>query len=147
MVSLTPGDVWTNAELVERLGLPFLGGMRFNKSRQLLVLITYSPASQRKRVYLDRWESESVYCYTGMGKSGDQSIDYKHNRTLNAARDLGLTVLLYDSLAQNAYTYVGICRLLGHFWELQPDSDVDTSIMYRRLVFRLQVEREVWLMG
>lgn len=144
---ITPGEVWTNAELVDRLGLPFLGGMRLNKSRKLLVLITYSPASQRKRVYLDRWEDSSIYCYTGMGKSGDQSIDYKHNRTLNAANGLGLRILLFDSLAQNAYTFVGICRLLGHFWELQPDADAESPVFYHRVVFRLLVEQGVWEWG
>ena len=51
--------------------------------------------------------------YTGMGLSGDQSIDYAQNKTLAESRTNGVDVHLFESYEPKEYIYRGQVQLAG----------------------------------
>lgn len=60
--------------------------------------------------------------YTGMGLSGDQSIDYAQNRTLAESRTNDIDVHLFESFEQKDYIYSGQVQLVGDpYYERQKD--------------------------
>ena len=69
---------YTNQEIVEIFKCSKQGGMRRSKRTNTLTLIS----DLTKEPYTDWWEGDVLH-YTGMGLKGDQSLDYKQNKTLN----------------------------------------------------------------
>ena len=60
--------------------------------------------------------------YTGMGLSGDQSIDYAQNKTLAESRTNGVGVHLFESFEPKEYIYRGQVQLVGDpYYERQKD--------------------------
>ena len=60
--------------------------------------------------------------YTGMGLSGDQSIDYAQNRTLAESRTNDIDVHLFESYEPKEYIYRGQVQLVGDpYYERQKD--------------------------
>lgn len=60
--------------------------------------------------------------YTGMGLSGDQSIDYAQNRTLAESRTNDIDVHLFESSEPKEYIYRGQVQLVGDpYYERQKD--------------------------
>jgi 5-methylcytosine-specific restriction protein A len=94
-----------------------MGGMRRNTGGNLLVLIS----DLFKGLYQDRWEGNVLH-YTGMGKNGDQSLDYAQNKTLANSEITGISLHLLEALDPQEYTYVGEVELIGRpRQEEQPD--------------------------
>ena len=85
------GSTISNDELSATFKCGNMGGMRSSKRMKALVLIS----DHTKVLYDELWDGDIFY-YTGMGKSGDQSISYA-NKTLMNAKNMGYTVYLFVS--------------------------------------------------
>ena len=107
------------------------GGMRRSLITNTLVLIS------KKGLYDDRWNGDIFY-YTGMGQLGDQSLDYKQNKTLAESKFNGVEVHLFEGLENRRYTYRGIVELAGEpFKEKQRDKNGTVRAVY---VFPLRMQ-------
>jgi 5-methylcytosine-specific restriction protein A len=104
----SPRDILTNAEISQRFGVGAMSGMRLNSKRNLLVLIS----DPFKGLYQDRWE-DNVLHYTGMGPTGDQSLSYAQNKTLNESPSTKIAVHLLEAMDPYKYTYAGEVELIG----------------------------------
>jgi 5-methylcytosine-specific restriction protein A len=117
-MSAEPGEILSNAELVERFGVGNMGGMRRNKGRKHLVLIS----DPTKALYDDRWEGEILH-YTGMGKKGDQQLG-SQNRTLAESGRSGEVVHLFEVFVPKEYVYAGQVELAAEpYREIQLDDE------------------------
>jgi len=73
--------------------------------------------------YEDKWDDAGVMHYTGMGLSGDQSIDYAQNKTLAESRENGVDIHLFESYEPREYIYRGRVQLADNpYTERQKDS-------------------------
>ncbi len=88
------------------------GGMLRSKKTNTLVLL----AKHYKSVYDDTWQG-NILNYTGMGLIGDQSSDYKQNKTLKFSKTNGVAVHLFESYHKGEYIYDGIVELAGDIYE------------------------------
>lgn len=116
---LRKGMVLTNNQLMEVFGCSGQGGMRRAHKTNSLVLVS----NHTKSIYSDRWVGDVLH-YTGMGQSGDQSLQFAQNRTLNESRYNGVSVYLFEVFQQKKYTYIGEVELADKpYLEVQLDSD------------------------
>lgn len=112
--NLNINQTYTNAQIVEIFQCGNMGGMRRSRKTNSLVLI-----SKHNSCYNDNWK-EGVLNYTGMGKNGDQSIDFAQNKTLADSDKNGVEIYLFESFEANAYLYRGRVKLAGdpfYDWE------------------------------
>lgn len=124
---ISPGDHIDNSQLCSIFGCSPQGGMRRSKKTNTLVLVS----NHVKSVYEDRWLSD-VFHYTGMGMTGDQSLNFGQNRTLAESDDNGVTIHLFEVFTKQQYVYVGRMRLAAKpYQEQQLDSEGN--------------ERQVWM--
>lgn len=113
------GDIVDNKKLTEAYKVGNTGGMRRSKAHNCLVVIS----DHSKTLYEDKWH-DGVLHYTGMGKTGDQDIDFAQNRTLNESRSNGVAVHLFEVMDAKEYTFRGEVELVGQpYQEEQPDQD------------------------
>ncbi|UYP07258.1 HNH endonuclease [Priestia megaterium] len=99
---LKSSDILTNQELMDKFHCAMSGGMRFSHRTNTLVLIS----DHTKSLYDDRWIGD-VFHYTGMGKVGDQSLEYGQNKRLHQSNDTDVTVYLFEVFKQNNYVFLG----------------------------------------
>lgn len=97
------GEVIDNHTLMTLFKCGNSGGMRRSKATNSLVLIV----DHTKPFYKDTWENNNVLHYTGMGKFGDQDLQYKQNKTLNESRTNGIELHLFEVYEPNKYQYKG----------------------------------------
>lgn len=113
------GDVITNHELGTIFKCGNSGGMRKSNTRKSLVIVN----DQTKGLYENRWEGDILH-YTGMGRSGDQSLHYQQNATLNESNTNGVKLFLFEVVKATEYTYLGPVVLHAMpYQERQPDQD------------------------
>ena len=74
---LSIGQILKNADIVEKFKCGNMGGMRRSKTTDTLVIVS----DYTKGIYHDKWIG-GVLHYTGMGKNGDQDINWAQNATL-----------------------------------------------------------------
>lgn len=130
-MDVVPGTVFTNQELVARFRVGNMGGMRRSTALNCLLLIS----DPFKGLYKDKWHDEILH-YTGMGKRGDQDF-INQNKTLRDAKQLGVTVYLFEVFKPQQYTLMGEVELAGDIYtEIQPDDD---GAPRRVLMFPLRV--------
>lgn len=116
--SLTAGDTITNAELARIFKCATQGGMRRSHRTNSLVVIS----DHTKHIHQDRWVSDDVLLYTGMGLEGNQSIDYRQNKTLHESPANSVTPYLFEVYDPRSYMFRGEVKLAGQpFEECQPD--------------------------
>ena len=131
-MSLTPGDVLNNEQLVEYFQCSPQGGMRRSKRTNTLVLVS----KHINNLYDDRWVDD-VFHYTGMGQEGDQSLDYMQNKTLNESSHNYVNVHLFEVFEDKQYTYMGEVVLAEKpYQEKQPDTNKNARNVW---VFPLRV--------
>lgn len=119
IAELKPGMVLSNKQVAETFDCGVMGGMRRSHKTNSLVLIT----DGKKPFYHDKWYGEVLH-YTGMGKEGDQSLEYAQNKTLAYAKANGVDVYLFEVLAENRYTFRGNVELAATpFMEDQEDAE------------------------
>ncbi len=117
---IEPGCQLDNKELCSIFKCSPQGGMRKSNSINSLVIIS----NHIKSIYDDRWIGK-VFHYTGMGMSGDQSLDFRYNKTLAESPVNGVTVHLFEVFEDKVYTYMGPVKLSDPpYMETQQDQDV-----------------------
>lgn len=113
------GQIIKNADIVEIFKCGNMGGMRRSKTTNSLVIIS----DYTKGLYHDKWIS-GVLHYTGMGKSGDQDIQWAQNATLAESGSNGIDVHLFEVIDAGEYIYCGriefVCK---PYTDIQPGED------------------------
>ncbi|WP_432361468.1 HNH endonuclease [Sporosarcina sp. UB5] len=116
---LTIGEIVTNDDIRHIFKCGNMGGMRRSKTTNTLIIVT----DHTKGLYDDRWEGDILH-YTGMGKNGDQNINFAQNRTLNESNTNGVDVFLFEVVKEREYTYLGPIVLSDTpYQEEQPGED------------------------
>ncbi|MED1792863.1 HNH endonuclease signature motif containing protein [Brevibacillus nitrificans] len=119
---LQPGTVINNEVLCEIFECSEQGGMRRSLRKNSLVIVS----NHVKSLYDDRWD-ENILHYTGMGRFGDQSLNFMQNKTLNESITNGVEVHLFEVFKVKEYTYRGQVQLADlPYQEFQPDDDGQT---------------------
>ncbi len=122
---ITPGDVIDNNRLIAIFKCSPQGGMRRSKETNTLVLV----ANEVKSLYNDEWQN-GILMYTGMGRNGDQSLDFHQNKTLAESKTNGVELHLFTVKRLREYTYVGRVELAGAPEEdIQDGEDGDARIV------------------
>lgn len=103
---IKPGDILANQQISTLFQCGTQGGMRKSNKTNTLVIIS----DQTKPFYKDEWDGD-IFNYTGMGLTGDQSIDYMQNKTLAESKTNGIEVHLFEVFTPGKYTYQGIVEL------------------------------------
>jgi 5-methylcytosine-specific restriction protein A len=113
------GQVVTNNEIVSEFQCGNMGGMRKSNAKNSLILIS----DHTKSLYDDKWYGDILH-YTGMGKSGDQSLEFMQNKTLAQSQTNGVEVQLFEVLIPRQYIYQGKVTLVGEpYQEVQNGDD------------------------
>ena len=125
--NLKQGDILVNDDLMKIFKCSGQGGMRKSNTTNTLVLIS----DETKALYEDKWYNDEFHS-TGMGKSGDQSLDFMQNKTLYQSNSNGVEVHLFEVFEKTKYTYAGQVKLSGEPYQTtQPGED--------------GVDRQVWI--
>ena len=113
------GNKYYNAEICDAFKCSLMSGMNRSHTTNTLVLT----AKHNKPLYDDQWDG-NTFNYTGMGKSGDQSVEYKQNKTLNESNVNGVRVYLFESYVDGEYIFSGEVKLSGiPFYADEPGED------------------------
>jgi putative restriction endonuclease len=105
---LQVGKYYTNNDIHRIFSVSTQSGMRRSKRTNSLVLVA---RHDHNNPYEDKWGADGIIHYTGMGLSGNQSINYSQNKTLAESRSNGINVYLFESNKPNEYTYSGKVEL------------------------------------
>ncbi len=113
------GATVENSDLIRAFQCGNMGGMRRSKTTNTLVIIS----DHTKGLYDDKWQG-NILNYTGMGKSGDQSLEFMQNKTLYQSGFNGIEVHLFEVLIPGKYIYLGLVDLYAHpYQEVQTGED------------------------
>ena len=113
------GQILKNADIVDTFKCGNMGGMRRSKTTNTLVIIS----DYTKDIYHDKWIG-GVLHYTGMGKTGDQDINWAQNATLAECGHNGVDVHLFEVIDAGEYIYCGRIELVSKpYTEIQPGED------------------------
>lgn len=116
---LSIGQELKNSDIVEIFKCGNMGGMRRSKKTNTLVLIS----DYTKGIYHDKWIG-GVLHYIGMGKSGDQDINWAQNATLAECGRNGVDIHLFEVMNEGEYTYCGRVELVSNpYVEMQTGED------------------------
>lgn len=105
------GKKYSNYDLMNYFLCSEQGGMRRSKRRNALVIVS----DHTKPLYDDKWK-KGVLHYTGMGKNGNQSLNFSQNRTVHESNVNKVVLYLfevYNPGVLNKYEYKGIVKLVG----------------------------------
>lgn len=118
---LVVGQSYKNSDIARIFLVSSQGGMRRSRKANSLVLTSNHNSDNP---YDDTWDNQGIMHYTGMGKTGDQSIDYMQNKTLAESQTNGVDVHLFESYQTNDYIYRGRVTLADEpYYEQQKDED------------------------
>lgn len=118
---LQKGDIINNQELHEIFKCGNMGGMRKSNKKNSLVIIS----DHTKSLYDDKW-IDNVLHYTGMGKLGDQKLDFRQNKTLAQSDTNSINLFLFEVFNPGKYIYMGKVKLCGEpYQQKQPDDNGD----------------------
>lgn len=102
------GQIIKNSDIVEIFKCGNMGGMRRSKTTNTLVIVS----DYTKGIYHDKWIG-GVLHYTGMGKTGDQDINWAQNATLAACGRNNVDIHLFEVMHAREYIYCGRIQLVG----------------------------------
>lgn len=102
------GKKYNNSEICDAFKCSLMAGMNRSHTTNTLVLT----AKHNKILYADKIENDIFY-YTGMGKVGDQSLEYKQNKTLYESNVNGIRVYLFESYVDGEYIFFGEVKLVS----------------------------------
>lgn len=113
------GQILKNADIVDIFKCGNMGGMRRSRTTNTLVIVS----DYTKGIYHDKWIG-GVLHYTGMGKSGDQDINWAQNATLAACGRNGVDIHLFEVIDAGEYIYCGRIELVDKpYVDIQPGED------------------------
>ena len=114
------GDILNNDELCEVFKCAPQGGMRRSHKTNTLVLVS----NHVKSIYADRWEGDILH-YTGMGSSGNHSLEFAQNKTLNESKTNKIPVYLFEVFTSKQYVFQGEVELIDNpYQEMQSERKV-----------------------
>lgn len=102
------GNKYYNSEICDAFKCSLMAGMNRSHTTNTLVLT----AKHNKVLYADKVDGD-VFYYTGMGKIGDQSLEYKQNKTLYESNSNGVRVYLFESYVDGEYIFFGEVKLVS----------------------------------
>lgn len=108
----------SNADIINEFKCANMGGMRRSKATNTLIIVS----DHTKGLYDDKWRDDILY-YTGMGKSGDQDINFKQNKTLAESKTNGVDVYLFEVYNPRTYIYRGLVELCGAPYQEEQKGD------------------------
>lgn len=112
-------QILKNSDIVDTFKCGNMGGMRRSKTTNILVLIT----DYTKGVYHDKGIGGILH-YTGMGKNGDQDINWAQNATLANYGRNGVDIHLFEVMDAGEYIYYGRIELITKpYVDTQPGED------------------------
>jgi hypothetical protein len=104
---LRSGDVIDNGTICDEFGVANIGGIRVNKARNIIVLISNNTDSTYRNERKD-----DVLHFVGMGSKGPQKLD-RQNKTLANAKRAGTKLHLFEVFEKSRYVYAGEVELVG----------------------------------
>ncbi len=119
--NLKQGQILSNDEICDIFKCGPQGGMRRSLKTNTLVIVS----DYTKSIYEDRWEN-NIFHYTGMGLTGDQSLDFAQNKTLYESDTNNVDVFLFEVFRRREYVYQGRIKLAKDpkpYQEQQTDID------------------------
>lgn len=120
------GQIINNSELVDIFQCGNMGGMRRSHATNTLVIVS----DYTKGLYQDKWIGGTLH-YTGMGKVGDQNINWSQNATLAECGNNGVDVHLFEVIDPGEYIYCGRIELVDRpYTETQPDDNGDDRLVW-----------------
>lgn len=129
---LVLGSIYTHHEIIQTFEVASSGGMRRSYANNALVLLSRHHADPEQNPYEDRWKADGLFHYTVEGQVGDQSLDYRQNKTLNESDQNGISVYLFESNRDNEYVYRGEVALVKPpYPEPAPDRDGKMRRVYK----------------
>lgn len=105
-VKFEENDIVSHDELCKSIGVGCMGGMRFSKKNNVLVLFMKDGSK-----YENAWDG-NILRYMGCGK-GNQSIDKMGNKRLAESTNNDTTVLLFEWVDNSSCRFVGTMVLAG----------------------------------
>ena len=115
---LKPGDTVNNHRLAELFKCSTQGGMRRSHRTDSLVIVS----DHTRGIYDDRWISNDVLHFTGIGLDGDQDLDFAQNKTLAGSNSNRIAVFLFEVYERGKYLFRGRVRLYAQPYQTQqPD--------------------------
>ena len=134
MIKLVQGTVLTNKQICDLFHCSSQGGMRRSKKTNTLVLIS----NHLKSEYNDVWQNNILY-YTGMGQTGDQSLEFAQNKTLANVEKNGVQLHFFEVLKKYEYTYIGEMLKAGEPYSAE---QLDSENKLRRVyIFPLKLKQ------
>lgn len=124
-VMIVIGDVLENRAVCDVFGVANMGGIRVNKSRNLIVLIS----NNTDATYRNEWR-DGVLHFAAMGSIGPQKLG-RQNKTLANSKRNGMTVHLFEVFEKSKYVYAGEVELADEpYMSDQRDADGDSRFVW-----------------
>jgi hypothetical protein len=118
-------EVVENRTVCDVFGVACIGGIRVNKSRNLIVLVS----NNIDATYRNEWKDDILH-FAGMGSIGPQKLD-RQNRTLANSKRSGMAVHLFEVFAKSKYVYAGEVELADEpYISDQPDVDGESRFVW-----------------
>jgi 5-methylcytosine-specific restriction protein A len=119
------GETIDNRTISDVFGVANMGGIRVNKVRSCIVLIS----NNTDPTYCNEWR-DGVLHFVGMGSTGPQKLD-RQNRTLAKSKRNGWTLHLFEVFEKSRYVYAGEVELAGDpYMSDQPDARADDRFVW-----------------
>ena len=130
---LEKGSILNNEQLCQLFGCSPQGGMRRSLKTNTLVIVS----NHIESIYDDRW-IDGIFHYTGMGRTGDQSLTSSQNKTLAESDTNNVAVHLFEVDHDREYRYQGLIKLAGPpYQETQQDESKTDRLVW---VFPLRLQ-------
>jgi hypothetical protein len=134
------GQVLSNDDLTEKFGVGNMGGIRYSKKNNLLVL-----CSSLSHDYDDSFDSHSgLIVYSGEGRIGDQEISKGNAKILDSKNNMLFFKEKYQESGarkrgalDNLYEFVGKVNCVKHYWKEEQDVEKNQRKVVK---FVLEVE-------
>jgi hypothetical protein len=105
--AMIAGDIIDNHTICDEYGVANMGGIRVNKARNIIVLISNNTDS----TYRNERRGDVLH-FVGMGSKGPQKLD-RQNKTLANAKKAGTRIHLFEVFEKSRYVYAGKVELAG----------------------------------
>jgi hypothetical protein len=107
MKRMIVGEIVDNRTICDVCGVAAMGGIRVNRERSHIVLIS----NNTNPIYRNEWQDGTLH-FVGMGSIGPQQLN-RQNRTLANSKRYGWTVHLFEVFEKGRYVYAGEVELAG----------------------------------
>lgn len=128
------GETIDNRTVCDVFGVANMGGIRVNKSRSCIVLIS----NNTDPTYRNEWR-DGILHFVGRGSLGPQKLD-RQNNTLAKSKRNGWTVYLFEVFEKGRYVYAGEVELAADpYFSDQADARADARFVW---IFPLRLRPE-----